>query len=489
MIGYILVVNNSRNNIGNYLYNTEVLDNNKPEIKISFYKYVFRKITNFFITNHTIYDKTFNITNLQNINDPIILKETITGDIDLLSNLYISFYLPEIYSNDKYKFKWVDNIAALLIKKATFNINSQEIDSFTGEWLCVWNELSSQIKDNFNNMSGNSIDITNPRSTENIIRIRNNIISDFDYPSSDINNSPSISSKWITIKLPFWFSKSPSLSLPIFGRIYEKNNMEINITFENIENLYTVYSDVYNMNISPSHYNNLNNTNISINNFIKNTNIGVKIIASCVTLDTVEKNELAAACASSSINYMFETVRTISNNFEPFSTGIRRVNIISNNPIKQLIWTLNRSDTIQNFNDTLNYSYNIPINNEKSIMKNAAINFDNNEIYSNESYFYNKIQPYQYFNTIPKQGIYLQSFSLFPDKYIHSGSFNTDSHNIDITMMFNKYEPSVLDYMYEKKFKKKYIDNNTINIKNTIYITEYNFISIVINTIGLKFVK
>lgn len=487
MIGLSLVINNAKNVIGDYLYTPE---ENKPQI--SFFKYVLRKNTNFFITNTTILDKSYNISNLLNINDPIDIKNVLSGDIDLLSNLYISFYLPDIYSNDKLKFKWVDNIAALLIKKAVFTINSQEFDSFTGEWLCIWNELTSPTKDAFNKMSGNSIEITNPRSTENIIRIRNNIISDFDYPSSDKNNSsnsPSISSKWVTIQLPFWFTKSPSLALPIFGNIYANNNMSLNITFENIEKLYTVYSDVYNINISPSHYNYLNNTNININNFIKNDNIIVKIIATTITLDSTEKEQLAKACSGSDINYMIETVRTLSTYFEPYSTGVRRIDIISNTPIKQLVWTLNRADAIDNFNDILNYSYNIPFNNEYSIMKNAAINVETEELYSQEAFYYNKIQPYQYFNTIPKQGIYLKSFSLFPDKSMHSGSFNTNNLRVNITMMFNKYEPSILDNMYEKKYKKKYIDNNTINIRNVIYITEYNFINIVVNTIGLKFVK
>lgn len=485
MIGLTLLVNNSNNVIGNYLYG-----NQQPQI--SFFKYVMRRNTNFFITNHTILDKTYSINNLSGINDPIYLNKDLSGDIDLLSNLYISFHLPEIYSTDKYKFKWVDNIAAILIKKASFTIDGQEIDSFTGEWLCIWNELTSSVKENFNKMSGNNISITNPRSTENIIRIRNNIISDFDYPSSDINNqnsSPSISSKWITIQMPFWFSKAPNLALPIFGNIYANNQMYINISFEDIENLYTVYSDVYNMNISRGHYNTLYNTNISINNFIKNNNIGVKVIATVITLDDVEKNILTDAASKSEITYMIENVRIQSSLFEPGSTGIRRIDVSRKFLIKELVWTLNRSDSITNFNDILNYSYNIPFNNEKSIMKNAYINWNNDQLLSpQESFYFNTIQPYQYHNTIPKQGIYLYSFSIFPDKSMHSGSYNSSGYNtININMSFNNYESSILDNMYEKKFKRKYTDNNIVNIRNTLYLVEYNFISIIINKIGLKF--
>lgn len=480
-----LLQNNVATNIGQDLYDT-------TQPQFSFFKYVLRRNTNFFIANFDIYNKTHNITNLDNINDPIDIKSVLNGDIHLLSNLYISFYLPDIYSNSKYKFKWVDNIAALLIKNTVFTINSQDIDSFTGEWLCVWNELTSTVKDTFNKMSGNIIEINNPRSNENIIRIKNNIISDFDYPSSDknnTNNKPSIPGKWVSVKLPFWFSKAPNLALPIFGKVWELNSFYLNITFENIENLYTVYSDVYNMNISPAHYNSLHNEKISITNFINNINIGVKIIAGCIILDTNEHVALSNSCASSEVSYLYETVIQKKEIFQPNSTGLRNLTIDSKFLVKEIIWTLKRSDSVTNFNNALNYSYNIPFNNEKSILKNAYINWNNLELLSlQNSFYFNQIQPYQFHNTIPKQGIYLYSFSILPEKSIHSGSYNSATAlKININMTFNNYESSILDYMYEKKFNKKYIDNYSIDIRNDLYITQYNFLQIYANNIQLRY--
>jgi hypothetical protein len=475
--------NNIKTNIGQYLYTNP---------QFSFFKYVLRRNTNFFIANIDIYNKTHNITNLNNIKDPIELKNEISGDLDLLSNLYISFYLPNIYSNNKYKFKWVENIGALLIKNAVFTINRQDIDSFTGEWLCVWNELSSSVKDTFNKMSGNTNETNNPRSNDNIIRIKNNIISDFDYPSSDknnLNNPPSIEGKWVSVKLPFWFSKAPNLALPIFGKVWQNNIFTLNITFQDIEKLYTVYSDVYNMNVSPSHYYTLHNEKISINNFINNINIGIKITASCIILDNCEKNILSDSCSASEVVYLYETVRIKDSYFEPGSTGIRKIDIDPKFLIKELIWTLKRSDSITNFNDTLNYSYNIPFNNEKSILKNAYINWDNSELISlHDSFYFNQIQPYEYHHTIPKQGIYSYSFSLLPEKSIHSGSYNSaTSLKININMTFNSYQPSILDDMYQKKLNKKYINNYSADINYTVYITEYNFLQIYANTIDLRY--
>jgi hypothetical protein len=154
-----------------------------------------------------------------------------------------------------------------------------------------------------------------------------------------------------------------------------------------------------------------------------------------------------------------------------------------------MIWTLNRSDSLTNFNDILNYSYSIPFNNESSILKDAYINWGNKPLISTKEYiYYNQIQPYQFHNTIPKQGIYLYSFSLLPEKSIHSGSFNSASAiKMNINMTFNPYKSSVLDKMYEKKFNKIYSNEYKVDIRNNLYITEYNFLTISQNLIKLRY--
>jgi hypothetical protein len=64
-------------------------------------------------------------------------------------------------------------------------------------------------------------------------------------------------------------------------------------------------------------------------------------------------------------------------------------------------------------------------------------------------------------------------------------SANYDKMIID--MNFNKYEPSVLDSMYEKKYNKSYILNNPVNIETVLYITEYKFLQITQNNINLRY--
>ena len=73
--------------------------------KISFFIYAYKKHTNFAIEN-IICDfstsKTVNITSMHSgTNTAPLLKNS---DVDLLANLYFVFKLPNIYSDDKFKF-------------------------------------------------------------------------------------------------------------------------------------------------------------------------------------------------------------------------------------------------------------------------------------------------------------------------------------------------------------------------------------------------
>ena len=454
--------------------------------QISFFSYAYKKHTNYAMENFTlqIVNKPDNIKTMHNSGlRSVLLSEN--PNIDLLSNIFFVFKLPNVYSDDKYKFKWVENIGSLIIKNAYINIDDNKIDNITGEWIVVWNELSMPVKDGFNTMTGNIPELSNPRKKETTIRIKNNIISEYDYPSSDINN-PSIKERFITVQLPFWFTKNPSLALPIL-KFCSNHTISLSFEFENIENLYTVYSDIYNMNISPSYYNNLHNERISISNFVKDINFNAHVEATYIVLDCYERQLIIN---KANIEYLIETT-TISKNITTSGgeNSIREVKLITPFLVKELIWTLNRSDSINKFNNIFNYTYSIPSNNENSIMKSAEILWDRKtrtEI--KDAFFYNYIQPYQFHSIVPRQGIYCYSYSLFPEKWFPSGCYNGSSVETIILLILNNYQPSIIDDMHMKKFNVSYkMDTNNNDIVITTYVVQYNILKIFAGDIGLKF--
>ena len=454
--------------------------------QISFFNYAYKKHTNYAMENYTlqITNKPENITTMHNSGLRTVLLSD-NPNIDLLSNIFFVFKLPNIYSDDKLKFKWVENIGALIIKNAYINIDGNKIDNITGEWIVVWNELSMPVKDGFNNMTGNIPELSNPRKKETTIRIKNNIISEYDYPSSDINN-PSIKERFITVQLPFWFTKNPSLAIPIL-KFCTKHTISLSFEFENIENLYTVYSDIYNMNISPSYYNTLYNKKISIVDFIKDKNFIAHVEATYIVLDCYERQMIINKAI---IEYLIETTSitkdiTISGG----ENSIREVKLNTPYLVKEILWSLNRADSIDKFNNILNYTYSIPNNNENSIMKSAEIIWDGTaRVDMKDAYFYNNIQPYQHHSIIPRQGIYCYSFSLFPEKWFPSGCYNGTGAKTVIRLILNKYQKSLIDDIYMNKFNEIYkIGNNNNDIVITTYIVQYNILVLFAGDIALKF--
>jgi hypothetical protein len=421
------------------------------------------------------------------ISNDYTVNLTSRADVDLLSNLYLIFTLPAIYSNDLYKFKWIENVGSLLIKSANFQIGKVIIDTITGEWLVIWNELTLPVKDSFNDMTGNVPALNNPRKPETTIRIRNNIISDYDYLSSD-GNTPSINSRILCIPLNFWFTKNPSLALPIVKLVGNySNDIKLKIEFEDIENLYVVYSDIYNMHISPRFYNYMHNERIDITKFIRQNAFVAHVEATYIILDTAERGVLINSCTQ---NYLIEKLSIKSDQFTAsVANTVNTITIQSQLGIKEIIWTLKRGDVVDNFNDYFNYTYSIPKNNEKSIMKNAKLIWDGGSgnpffrVEEKEAYFYNKLQPYQHHSAIPMQGIYVYSFSLYPEKWFPSGFYNGAFVKTILSMTFNSYENNYIDSIYAKK---SYTGANK-KVYCNVYVLEYNVLEIINGNIGLKF--
>jgi hypothetical protein len=455
---------------------------------ISFFNYVYRKHTNFAIENLTLTFETIPslLTNMHISNDYTV-NLTSRADVDLLSNLYLIFTLPAIYSDAVYKFKWIENVGSLLIKSANFQIGKVIIDTITGEWLVIWNELTLPVKDSFNDMTGNVPALNNPRKPETTIRIRNNIISDYDYLSSD-GNTPSINSRILCIPLNFWFTKNPSLALPIVKLVGNySNDIKLKIEFEDIENLYVVYSDIYNMHISPRFYNYMHNERIDITKFIRQNAFVAHVEATYIILDTAERGVLINSCTQ---NYLIEKLSIKSDQFTAsVANTVNTITIQSQLGIKEIIWTLKRGDVVDNFNDYFNYTYSIPKNNEKSIMKNAKLIWDGGSgnpffrVEEKEAYFYNKLQPYQHHTAIPMQGIYVYSFSLYPEKWFPSGFYNGAFVKTILSMTFNSYENNYIDTIYAKK---SYTGSNK-KIYCNVYVLEHNVLEIINGNIGLKF--
>jgi hypothetical protein len=172
------------------------------EPEITFFKIAYKRYTNYSIEQTPQYFKT----------TPDFGRKcsvNIGKNADLMGMTYIYVELPYIqmenFNNNNKKFSWVQKIGLALINYVEIEIGGYIIDRHYGDWLNIWNELSTSngIKKSYNKMIGNIIDLTNYSLTKSIYKLY--------------------------IPLSFWFCQDNGLTLPLIAL----KNTSININFNN----------------------------------------------------------------------------------------------------------------------------------------------------------------------------------------------------------------------------------------------------------------
>ena len=162
----------------------------KPEI--TFFKKVYKKHTNFSFESRRLEFEINPLINKANL----IYNCKIERYADLVSNLYLIYNIPDIYSNDYYKFRWIKNFGTLFIKKATITIGSTIIDTISGEWLLIQNEYIKEVKDSYNDLTGNLKQFYEPKLQIPLLRINNNKYTDI-VIINHLNLKTSIDKGWL----------------------------------------------------------------------------------------------------------------------------------------------------------------------------------------------------------------------------------------------------------------------------------------------------
>lgn len=447
--------------------------------ELSFYQYVYKRHTNFAMeSRHLTFQKNPTLVNNSISN---IVECTVPRYGDLLKELYFCFTLPDIYSSDKYKFRWVKNIGNCFIKKASVFIDGIMIDQISGEWLNIWNEMTNENGiEKYNKMIGNVSELNDPKLSKDRVSIKNNKFYYYYYPeSTKTSKIPSIAKRQIIVPLKFWFTKTPALALPLLRLQY--NIVSIKLELESSENLYRVYSPGLDMYVSPSYYNELHDENININTFTNEHLFNPYIEANYVYLGEEERNSIFM---KSKISYLVEQLNiSTAKSFSSKSAANNNIDLIVNTPTKEIIWTVRRDDCYK-FNDVLNYSSGIPETTD-GILEKALITFyNNNRIEEKPAEYFNIMQPYQYHSRVPKQGIYCYSFALYPEKEFLSGYYNAAVVKTNLFVNFKDYyDNSLINTKLIKMQKETYDFDYVVNV----YCVCYNIFEIIGNQFGMKF--
>ncbi len=211
----------------------------------TFFKCVYAKYTNFGLQNIRI---DFNGQRVLKLNESSTFTFKIARNAELLLDTYLVFNLPDIWSPIKpplyvgdvwkpYEFQWIEDIGTNIIQTVQLSIGGQLIQQFSGDYIknCMERDFPQSKKEQFYKMSGNTIELNNPSIAYNRY---NNYPNSYYKPNETISSEPSIRGRKIYVPLPFWFSHSSKLALPLVALQYSE--IQIDITLRPISDLFVI---------------------------------------------------------------------------------------------------------------------------------------------------------------------------------------------------------------------------------------------------------
>jgi hypothetical protein len=377
--------------------------------QISFFKMVYRRYTNFAIESQAMYfDGTANFG--QRISCLIPRRG------DLLGKIYLEVLLPQLVdASSNLPVSYVNGIGNALIQEITFEVGEQEIDRQTGEWMQIWEQLTTPAsqQDALNNMIGTVSSVYTPP---------------YNIPGP---LSPGLQ---LYIPLQFYFCRNPGLYLPLLALQYHP--IRINITITPLNNLFYNANLVYNPKCTTT--------------YIKPATItSMMLWGDYVYLDVEERRRFVAK----SHEYLIEQIQyTPLISVTPFQSQVN-IQTDFNHPIKEFIFVCQR-DFMDQVNEPFNFSslatnepldtsaigqYLLPGQTRTDLIATALLQLDGYDRFQvREAPYFRLLQPYDHHTTTPvQQYIYCYSLALRPEDAQPTGTLNAsriDSVNWQITM-------------------------------------------------------
>lgn len=494
-------------------YGTQnVILSNNPQM--TYYYKVFKRYSHFSMENVSI---ALDGPNQLRYDSTIQLRTKIQRIGDLLSDMYFSFRIPDIYSKylnnnergtgsiSQYEFLWSRYLGAAIINNVAFFIGGQKIQEFDGTYLLSKAQLEydTDTYAKWSTLVGDTNELTNPIIGAYTTSSRTGYPSVYRDPNrTDQLNRPSILGQDIHIPLNFWFTDAVSQALPLTALQYQE--CEVQITLNPVNSLYSIF-DASGYRVGPDFRVDASKADIDANNpaygvakdasgQIKNflTDIGFpsefntwflnpRIQCTFVYLNDEERRTFA----SSPLTYIYPQVMKIP--YEAIFQNKRTFDLDIHNAITRFIFSTRRSDSIYR-NDFSNFTnwYTFPYapfkqtediredlktgstsgllipNSQKDIIKAIRILCEGNEIQEiKNTDFFTKIAPYRYTSGITNSEIPIYTWAITSSKIQPSGCLNASKvKNLQAEIEFHPLPPVEINYTYNL----------------TIYVESINFL-------------
>jgi hypothetical protein len=491
--------------------------------QMTYWYKTFRRYSHFAMENVS---KTLDGPNELFFDREIYLHTKIDRVGDLLSDIYFSFRLPDIFSKyatpvpgsrtSQFMFNWVRYVGAALIKNVAFCVGGQKIQEFDGTYLVAraLADYSADEYEKWRTLVGDAEELTDPAN--GIWAGGPNRLS---YPSvfqdktvATQVNRPSIFGQDIHIPLGFWFSEHSSKALPLVGLQY--HDCEVQVTLNPIQKLYTIL-DISGYRVAPGYRLVASTTAIEANspdygtlssdlsgeirNFL--TDVGVslpinnnlpfnpRLQCTYIYLNSDDQKVFA----TSPLSYLISQVTPYS-----FSGLYKReqLDLKTHNPVTRLLFVPRRSDwqfrnNFANFTNWANFPFppfaatqglsmananltsgRLVTTGQLNIIRSIRVLANGNEIQEEKPIdYFTKITPWKNLSGNPRGLLPVYSFSLHSPGTQPSGSINT-SRITNFQVEVDVYPLPI---------------NTTYTYDLTIYVENLNFFEIASGMGGLKY--
>ena len=294
--------------------------------QITFFKVTYRRHTNFAMES---IEQTFNGC----CDFGRRVQCTIARNGDLAYRTYFQVTLPEINQNDAQFARWLDYPGHHLINNVEVEIGGQRIDKQYGDWMHIWNQLSSTAEQEagYNKMIGHTTQLTY-LTDPSFADVEQACTSGA--PCNTCAPRNALPETTLYIPLQFWFCRNPGLALPLIALQYHE--VKINLEVRPLDEvLWAVSNADVNNNAAGLKCATSGTSSKSANAYSKSL-VASSLYVDYIFLDTDERRRMA----QNPHEYLIEQLQFTGD--ESVGSSSNKIKLNFNHPCKEIVFVVQK---------------------------------------------------------------------------------------------------------------------------------------------------